>query len=97
LLDKAFGIHLLYGTISGTLLVEGFVVTTLDTAFRLNHHLFEELWQVIVKNVPKIIKSYLFNTLLSVPLVYLLAYNNAVLVIWPIFCSANQLLGHRWH
>jgi carbon starvation protein CstA len=67
------------------------VVTTLDTAFRLNQHLFEELWQVIVKNVPKIIKSYLFNALLSILLVYLLAYNNAVLVIWPIFCSANQL------
>lgn len=53
--------------------------------------MFEELWQVIVKNVPKIIKPYLFNALLSVLLVYLLAYNNAVLVIWLIFGSANQL------
>ncbi|HLZ18527.1 MAG TPA: carbon starvation CstA 5TM domain-containing protein, partial [Smithellaceae bacterium] len=93
LLDKAFGIPPLYGTIFGILLVEGFVVTTLDTAVRLNRYLFEELWQAIFKNVPKIMKSYLFNALLSVALMYLLAYNNAFLVIWPIFGSANQLLA----
>jgi carbon starvation protein len=39
------------------------------------------------------IKSYLFNALLSALLVYLLAYDNALLVIWPIFGSANQLLA----
>ena len=93
LLDKAFGIPPLYGTIFGILLVEGFVVTTLDTAVRLNRYLFEELWQAIFKNVPKIMKSYLFNALISVALMYLLAYNNAFLVIWPIFGSANQLLA----
>ena len=93
LLDKAFGIPPVYGTIFGILLVEGFVVTTLDTAVRLNRYLFEELWQVIFKNVPKVMKSYLFNALLCVVLMYILAYNNAFLVIWPIFGSANQLLA----
>ena len=93
LLDKAFGVPPVYGTIFGILLVEGFVVTTLDTAVRLNRYLFEELWQVIFKNVPKIMKSYLFNALLCVFLMYILAYNNAFLVIWPIFGSANQLLA----
>jgi carbon starvation protein len=93
LLDKGFGISPVYGTIFGILLVEGFVVTTLDTAVRLNRYLFEELWQVIFKNVPKIMKSYLFNSLLCVVLMFILAYNNAFLVIWPIFGSANQLLA----
>lgn len=93
LLDKAFGIPPLYGTIFGILLVEGFVVTTLDTAVRLNRYLFEELWQMIFKNVPKIFKTYIFNALISVVLMFLLAYNNAVMVIWPIFGSANQLLA----
>ena len=93
LLDKAFGIPPIYGTIFGILQVEGFVVTTLDTAVRLNRYLFEELWQVIFKNVPKIFKSYIFNALLCVILMYILAYNNAFLVIWPIFGSANQLLA----
>lgn len=93
LLNMGLGIPPVYGTIFGILLVEGFVITTLDTAVRLNRYLFEELWQVIFKNVPKIMKSYLFNALLCVILMFLLAYNNAFLVIWPIFGSANQLLA----
>lgn len=93
LFNMGLGIPPVYGTIFGILLVEGFVVTTLDTAVRLNRYLFEELWQVIFKNVPKIMKSYLFNALLCVILMFILAYNNAFLVIWPIFGSANQLLA----
>jgi carbon starvation protein len=93
LLNIGLGIPPVYGTIFGILLVEGFVITTLDTAVRLNRYLFEELWQVIFKNVPKIMKSYLLNALLCVVLMFLLAYNNAFLVIWPIFGSANQLLA----
>ena len=93
LLDKGLGIAPVYGTIFGILLVEGFVVTTLDTAVRLNRYLFEELWQVMFTNVPKIMKGYLFNSALCVILMYLLAYNNAFLALWPAFGSANQLLA----
>jgi len=93
LLDKGLGIPPVYGTVFGILLVEGFVITTLDTAVRLQRYLFEELWQVIFKNVPKIMKSYLFNAALCVILMYLMAYNNAFLVIWPAFGSSNQLLA----
>ncbi|MFZ2445658.1 MAG: carbon starvation CstA family protein [Syntrophobacteraceae bacterium] len=93
LLDKGLGIPPVYGTIFGILLVEGFVVTTLDTAVRLNRYLFEELWQVMFTNVPKIMKGYIFNSALCVLLMYLLAYNNAFLVIWPAFGSSNQLLA----
>jgi carbon starvation protein len=93
LLDKGLGISPVYGTVFGILLVEGFVVTTLDTAVRLNRYLFEELWQVMFKDVPKIMKTYIFNAALAVVFMYLLAYNNAFLVIWPAFGSANQLLA----
>jgi len=93
LLDKGLGIPPVYGTIFGILMVEGFVVTTLDTAIRLNRYLFEELWQAMFKNVPKIMKSYLFNALLAVFFMFILGYYNAFLVIWPIFGSANQLLA----
>jgi carbon starvation protein len=93
LLDKGLGVPPVYGTVFGILLVEGFVITTLDTAVRLNRYLFEELWQVIFKNVPKIMKSYLFNAALCVVLMYILAYKNAFLVIWPAFGAANQLLA----
>lgn len=93
LLDKALGIPPVYGTVFGILMVEGFVITTLDTAIRLERYLLEELWQVIFKKVPKIMKSYLFNALLCVVMMYILAYTNAFAAIWPIFGSANQLLA----
>lgn len=93
LFHTSFGFPPVYGTVFGILLVEGFVVTTLDTAVRLNRYLFEELWQVIFKEVPAIFKTYIFNALLSVVLMYVLAYKNAFLVIWPVFGSANQLLA----
>jgi carbon starvation protein len=38
------GLSAAWGTIFGMLLLEGFVVTTLDTAVRLNRYLFEEAW-----------------------------------------------------
>lgn len=93
LLDKALGIPPVYGTVFGILMVEGFVITTLDTAIRLERYLLEELWQVIFKKVPKVMKSYLFNALLCVVMMYVLAYTNAFAAIWPIFGSANQLLA----
>jgi carbon starvation protein len=93
LMYQAFSLPPVYGTIFGILLVEGFVVTTLDTAVRLNRYLLEEVWQVIFKNVPKIFDTYIFNASLCVVLMYILAYTNAFSAIWPIFGSANQLLA----
>jgi hypothetical protein len=59
------------------LLVEGFVITTLDAAVRLNRYLFEELWSIVLKKVPGLLKHYWFNSGLSVVLMWGLAYSNA--------------------
>lgn len=93
ILQKGLGIHAVYGTIFGILLVEGFVVTTLDTAVRLNRYLIEELWSFIFKKVPKFLKSYVVNAFIAVALMFLLAYKNTYNIIWPVFGSANQLLA----
>lgn len=74
-------------------MLEGFIVTTLDTAVRLNRFLFEELWNNLFKNPPAFMKSYLFNSGLSVVIMLYLAWNNGWKIIWPIFGSANQLLA----
>lgn len=93
LMNGAFGIPKIIGTVFGILMVEGFVVTTLDTAVRLNRYLLEELWQAIFSNVPKLLKTYLFNSFLCVALMFLLAYFNAFGALWKLFGSANQLLA----
>lgn len=90
---QAFGIQKVYGTVFGILMVEGFVVTTLDTAVRLNRYLFEELWRVLIPKPPRFLTSYLFNSLLCVVLMYVLAYFNAFKQLWALFGSANQLLA----
>ncbi len=41
----AFGLPIAVGALAGMLLLEGFVITTLDTAVRLNRYLIEEVWQ----------------------------------------------------
>ncbi len=94
LLQKAFGIPTAGGTVFGILLVEGFVVTTLDAAVRINRYLFEELWTILFKEKqPGLLRHHWFNSGLSVVLMWILAYTNAFQAIWPVFGSANQLLA----
>jgi carbon starvation protein len=93
LFHRGLGIPVALGTVFGILLVEGFVVTTLDAAVRLNRYLFEELWSIVLKKVPRLLRHYWFNSGLSVVLMGILAYSNAFNALWPIFGTANQLLA----
>ena len=93
LFNQGTGIPISLGTVFGILLVEGFVITTLDASVRLNRYLFEELWVILFKNPPKLLKHYWFNSGLAVLLMLLLGYSNAFSVLWPIFGTANQLLA----
>ena len=93
LLDKGLGYHLCTGPFSEFCWWKVLWSPPWIRPVRLNRYLFEELWQVIFTNVPKIMKGYVFNSTLCVILMYLLAYNNAFLALWPAFGSANQLLA----
>ena len=93
LFHKGLGIPISLGTVFGILLVEGFVITTLDAAVRLNRYLFEELWVILFKSPKPFLKNYWFNSLLTVIFMFVLAYSNAFSVLWPIFGTANQLLA----
>ncbi|MFA6473083.1 MAG: carbon starvation CstA family protein [Candidatus Latescibacterota bacterium] len=93
LFHQGLGVSVALGAVFGILLVEGFVITTLDAAVRLNRYLFEELWQIIFKNPPALVKHYWFNSGISVILMWILAYSNAFSALWPIFGAANQLLA----
>lgn len=92
-LHKGLGVNPTYGTVFGILMVEGFVVTTLDTAVRLNRYLLEGLWKTAFRKPPALLRSYYFNSLICVVLMLVLAKTNAFLAIWPVFGTANQLLA----
>jgi len=93
LFHRGLGIPVALGTVFGILLVEGFVITTLDAAVRLNRYLFEELWTIALKKIPRMLRSFWFNSGLAVVLMWVLAYSNAFSSLWPIFGAANQLLA----
>ena len=93
LFHRGLGIPVALGTVFGILLVEGFVITTLDAAVRLNRYLFEELWRILFVNVPRLLKHFWFNSGLSVILMLILAGTNAFSLLWPIFGTANQMLA----
>jgi carbon starvation protein len=93
LFNRGLGIPVALGTVFGILLVEGFVITTLDAAVRLNRYLFEELWTIVFKKTPALLRRYWFNSGISVALMWVLAYSNAFNALWPIFGTANQLLA----
>ena len=44
----SLGIPVIVGTLGGMILLEGFLVTTLDTAVRLMRYLIEEVWQAML-------------------------------------------------
>ncbi len=43
----AFGVPIAAGALAGMVLLEGFLVTTLDTAIRLTRYLIEEVWRTV--------------------------------------------------
>lgn len=93
LYHNALGIPIALGTVFGVLLVEGFVITTLDAAVRLNRYLFEELWAMLFKETPVILRHHWVNSGLAVLCMLLLSYSNAFTALWPAFGAANQLLA----
>ena len=92
-LNGGLGIPVVYGTLFGILLLEGFVLTTVDTIVRLERYLLEELWAVLLVRVPRLLRTKAFNSALAVGLMISLALSNAYQTIWPVFGAANQLLA----
>jgi len=81
------------GTVFAMLILEGFIITTLDTAVRLNRYLFEELWATLFKDPPRLLKHYWVNSGLAVVLMLIFAFNNSALSLWALFATSNQLLA----
>jgi len=95
------GIPLAIGCVLGILVIEGFLVTTLDTAIRLARYLFEELWACLANaesireaRVPALLRNPVFNTACAVGMMLLFAYSQEAFdALWPFFGAGNQLIG----
>ena len=91
---SSLGIPTDLGSVLGILIIEGFLVTTLDTAVRLCRYLFEELWTGLFGDrTPTFMRSRLFNTAAAVAMMFGFAAASWYDAIWPIFGSGNQLIG----
>jgi len=94
LMNTAFPfIPVALGTVFGILMLEGFLVTSLDAAVRLNRYVFEELWGFLLKSPPAFMRYYWFNAGLSVALMWVISTTNAWRSVWLVFGTANQLLA----
>jgi carbon starvation protein len=87
------GIPQWLGLVFGLLMVEGFVLDTLDVSVRLNRYLLEEIWAVAFRRVPALLHNYWFNAGLAVAAMLALAFAGTADALWPIFGSGNQLLA----
>jgi len=93
MLNGATSLPVYVGTIFGILMVEGFVITSLDAAVRFVRYLLEELWAVVWPSAPAIVRNPWFNSGIAVAGMWALAVGNSFSALWPIFGSANQLLA----
>jgi carbon starvation protein len=75
-------------------MIEGFIVTTLDSSVRLARYMLEEFWDTIFAGaVPQILRLPIFNTALAVGMMLFFALSAAVRQMWPIFGAGNQLIA----
>jgi len=92
---ERLGIPMAVGAVMGLLVIEGFLVTTLDTSVRLARYLCEELWGCLwPAGAPRVMRHAAFNTACAVGMMLLLAYSQrAYAALWPFFGAGNQLIG----
>ncbi len=91
--ERGLGIPPWLGVVFGLLMVEGFVLDTLDVSIRLNRYLLEEIRATVFKARITFRGSYWIDSGISVFLMLALAYRNTAHELWPIFGTGNQLLA----
>jgi len=92
-LQRGFSIPSVFGTIFGILLLEGFLLTTVDTLMRLSRYLFEEFWSAVGLQDSWMARQRVVNALGPVLITAYLAFTNQARHVWPVFGSANQMMA----
>lgn len=84
------GIPMWLGTVFGMLMLEGFLVTTLDTAVRITRYLVEELIAIFK---PGLKLNPWFTTCLVLGGTLAITFFGSAVKLWQVFGTGNQLLA----
>lgn len=87
---QAIGIPLAVGVQFGILMLNAFILTTLDASARLNRYVMQETLGIRFKGI---FKNRYFASGSSLVFAYILCIGNGYQAIWPIFGASNQLIG----
>ncbi len=86
----SLGIPIKLGISFGILMLNAFILTTLDTSARLNRYVVTETFG---KKYGGIFKNKYFSTAVSLFFAYILCLGGGYKVIWPMFGASNQLIA----
>jgi carbon starvation protein len=86
---EALGIPLVLGIAIGILMVQQFVITSLETCARLERYVGTEM---VGKKFP-ILRNKWVATLIPISIAFYLGVTSAYEWVWPMFGSANQLVA----
>lgn len=87
---EKLGIPLFFGISFGVLMLNAFILTTLDTATRLNRYIIHETVGVTYGGI---FRNKYFASAISLIFAYLLCLTGGYKVIWPVFGASNQLIA----
>ena len=92
---SAIGVPIEWGITFAAMAISSFALTTLDSCVRLARFAFQEYFSSSVEELGKnrFVKNPVTGTSLAIGFGLLLAVSGGAKAIWPVFGSANQLLG----
>jgi carbon starvation protein len=85
----SIGIPIQYGIAFGVLMLNAFILTTLDTCARLSRYILSET----VGQKASILNNKYLATGIGLVIAYFLIIGNNWRILWPVFGAANQLIA----
>ncbi len=87
---ESIGIPLAIGTAFGILMLNAFILTTLDTTVRLTRYIMQE---TVGAKYGGVFNNRHFAAGISVLLAFVLCLGNGYKALWPVFGASNQLIA----
>lgn len=91
---ESLGIPLVFGIMFGVLMLKAFILTSLDTATRVNRYIVQETLGISLGiSKGSVFRNKYFATSISLIVAYLLCLFDGYEILWPMFGVSNQLIA----